>query len=132
MMAGHKYPITEMGILNLLDKLLEVGQKDSKFDECTVTYTEGVKLFKDTPSMRECTMIEVNHPVPRAHFMFHIARIFVDNELNLPIRYESYEWPRKEGEPTKLIEAYVYRDLKINVGLTDADFDHTNPTYAFP
>jgi len=132
MMNGHKYPITEMGILNLLDKLLEVGRNDSKYDECTVTYTEGIVLWKDTPAMRECIRIDVKHPVPRPHFMFHIARIFVDKELNIPIHYDSFEWPRKEGETPKLIESYSYRNLKINVGLTDADFDHTNPAYAFP
>jgi len=56
----------------------------------------------------------------------------VDKALNLPIRYESYDWPRKEGETPKLIEAYTYLNLQLNVGLTDADFDYTNPTYNYP
>ena len=130
-MQGNKYPITEMGILNLVDKLLEVGYKDAKFGECQVEYTEGVKIGgKD--SARECTMIQVMHPEPRSHFMFYVARIYVDRELNMPIRYESYDWARKEGETPKLIEAYTYLNLKLNVGLTDADFDPANPTYAFP
>ena len=131
MMSGNKYPITEMGVLNLIDKLLEVGYKDSKFGECEVTYKEGVTIgSKDAP--RECTMIEVTHPVPRQNFTFYKARIFVDKELNLPICYMSYDWPRKEGETPTLIEAYTYLNLKLNVGLTDADFDHKNPKYAFP
>ena len=130
-MRGNKYPITEIGILNLTDKLLDVGYKDSKFGECEVTYTEGVKIGKDD-SARECTMIQVIHPVPRQNFIFHVARIYVDKALNLPIRYESYDWPRKEGETPKLIEAYTYLNLQLNVGLTDADFDYTNPTYNYP
>ena len=131
-MQGNKYPITEMGILNLIDKLLEVGYKDIKSGECEVKYYEDAKLGSGD-SARLCTVIQVVHPVPRPHFTFHEARIFVDKELmNLPIRYESYDWPSKEGETPKLIEVYTYRDLKINVGLTDADFDHTNPAYAFP
>ena len=130
-MRGNKYPITEMGVLNLVDKLLEVGYKDSKFGECDVSYIEGVKTG-DKNAPRECTMIQVTHPIPRQNFIFHIARIYVDNELNLPIRYESYDWARKEGETPKLLEAYTYRDLKLNVGLTDADFDYLNPAYNFP
>ena len=126
-MRGNKYPITDLGILNLVDKLLEVGYADSKFGECDVTYKEGAKL-----DGRECTVITVSHPVPRSNFRFHIARIFVDKELNLPIRYESFDWPRKEGETPMLIETYSYLKLEINVGLTDADFDHKNPEYAFP
>jgi hypothetical protein len=131
-MRGQKYPITDMGVLNLIDKLLEVGYKDSKYGECEVTYTE-VELFKNTPSARVCTVIQVVHPVPRPNlFTFYLARIYVDKEMNIPIRYESYDWPRKAGESPMLIEVYTYMDLKINVGLTDLDFDHTNPAYAFP
>jgi hypothetical protein len=130
-MMNQKYPITEMGVLNLVDKLLEVGRKDAKFGECNVTYTEGVKIGSGDAA-RECTMIEVMHPVPRQNFIFYVARIYVDKELNLPIRYESYDWPRREGETPKLLEAYTYLNLKINVGLTDTDFDPANPVYAFP
>ena len=130
-MRGNKYPITDIGILNLVDKLLEVGYKDSKFGECTVTYTENVKIGGGDAE-RECTMIEVTHPVPRTNFIFHVARIYVDKELDMPIRYESYGWPRKPGETPQLIEVYTYLYLKLNVGLTDMDFDHTNPAYNFP
>ena len=125
---GQKYPITQIGILNLVDELLKVGRETVKFGECEVTYHEGVTLGTG-PLARECTVIQVVHPVRRDNFSFHIARIFVDNELNLPIRYESYCWPTAPGETPPLIEVYTYMDLKINVGLTDADFDHTNPEY---
>lgn len=126
-MRNQKYPITEMGVLNLVDRLLDVGYKDSKFGECDVKYIEGVKVNK-----RECILIQVVHPVPRKNFIFHIARIFVDKEWNLPIRYDSYDWPKAEGEEPILIEAYTYDNLKINVGLTDADFDYRNPAYNYP
>jgi len=130
-MQGQKYPITEMGILNLVDKLLEVGYKDIHHGECQVLYTEGATIGKDD-TLRECTEIRVIHPERRSHFMFHVARIFVDKELNVPIRYESFDWPRRPGEMPQLIESYQYLNLKLNVGLTDADFDHKNPAYAFP
>ncbi len=126
-MRGNKYPITEMGVLNLVDKLLDVGYKDSKFGECDVKYYDNVKVGD-----RECTLIRVIHPVPRKNFIFYIAQIFVDKELNVPIRYESYDWPAKEGEPPTLIEAYTYENLKLNVGLTDLDFDYRNPAYEYP
>ncbi|MDR2344749.1 MAG: DUF1571 domain-containing protein [Planctomycetaceae bacterium] len=126
-MRGNKYPITEMGILNLIDKLLEVGKKDVNFGECSVNYKEGVKI-----DGRECTMIQVTHPVPRANFIFNIARIFIDKELNVPIRYESYDWPKKEGAPVTLIEAYTYQNLKLNAGFSELDFDYKNPVYGYP
>ncbi len=126
-MRGNKYPITDIGIVNLIDKMLEVGRRDSKFGECEVVYDDNVKVDD-----RPCTMIEVSHPVPRKNFTFHVARIFVDKELNLPIRYESYDWPSKEGDEPVLIEAYTYQKLKVNVGLTDKDFDYRNSEYNYP
>ena len=127
-MRGNKYPITEIGLLNLVDKLVEVGEKDVKFGECTINYYEGIK----TTEGRECTMIEVMHPVPRKNFLFYVARILVDNEYNIPIRYESYEWPTEKEPELSLIEIYDYQKLRLNVGLTDEDFDIKNPKYNFP
>ncbi|MDR3233022.1 MAG: DUF1571 domain-containing protein [Planctomycetaceae bacterium] len=125
-MRGCKYSIKEMGLLNLVDKLLEVGKKDSKYGECDVTYTEDVKV-----DGRVCTLIQVTHPVQRSNFIFYIARIYVDKETNIPIRYESYDWPAKQGETPKLLEAYTYLKLNLNTGLTDADFDYKNPKYDY-
>lgn len=125
-MLGNKYPITDIGILNLVDKLAEVGKEDAKYGECEVTYIEKVKL-----NDRECTVIQVKHPVPRKNFRFHIARIFVDNELNMPVCYESYDWPKKEGTKPTLLERYYYQQIKLNAGLTDQDFDHENPAYGY-
>ncbi|MGL4943816.1 MAG: DUF1571 domain-containing protein [Thermoguttaceae bacterium] len=126
-MRGQRYPITKIGLLNLVDELLLVGRADSKLGECDVKYFNNV-----TVDNRACTLIQVTHPTPRKEFRFNIARIFVDTELNLPIRYESYEWPKKEGEEPILLEAYTYSKLQMNVGLTDKDFDSTNPEYKYP
>lgn len=125
-MRGNKYPITKMGILNLLDELVEVGGLDTKYGECDVRYYKDVKIEE-----RLHTLIEVTHPVSRSSFRFHKARIFVDNEHQIPTRYESYDWPKAEGEKPMLLEAYSYKNLKFNVGLTDADFDHRNPEYGY-
>jgi len=125
---GNKYPITEIGILNLVDKLVEVGEKDMKYGECTVNYYEDIKSAEG----RNCTMIQVIHPIPRKHFIFYVARILVDNEFNLPIRYESYEWPTEKDTEPPLIEIYEYQRLRLDVGLTDEDFNIKNPKYNFP
>lgn len=125
-MRGNKYPITDLGLLKLVDRLIEVGRRDAAYGECEVKYIENVLV-----NQRQCTLIQVTHPIPRRNFIFHIARIYVDNENNLPIMYQSYGWPTKEDEVPSLIESYTYTDLKINVGLTDDDFrivKETNPS----
>ena len=125
-MRNQRYPLTELGILNLTQRLVEVGEQDVKYGECEVKFYEGAKI-----NNRVCTCIEVIHPVPRRNFLYHLARIFVDKELNLPIRYESYDWPGEDGGPPELLEEYTYLNLKLNNGFTDADFDAKNPNYKF-
>ena len=125
-MQGNRYPITELGIKRLTERLIEVGEHDSKYGECTVKTINGAKV-----SGRDCTCYEVNHPHPRKEFLFHVARIYVDTELNVPIRYEAYEWPAQTGGEPVLVEEYTYLNLKINNGFTDLDFDTSNPKYQF-
>jgi hypothetical protein len=81
---------------------------------------------------RPCEALVFLHPYPRKHFRFHRAEVFIDKELELPIRYASYEWPAEPGGAPVLLEEYTYTRLKLNVGLKDADFDPSNPEYAFP
>jgi len=126
-MKDQRYPLTEIGIKNLTKRLIEVGEQDMKYGECEVRFFRGAKV-----NDRSCTCLQVVHPVPRRNFLFHIARVFVDDELNIPIRYESYSWPTEPGGPPVLLEEYTYLDIKLNNGFTDLDFDPKNPNYGFP
>ena len=91
-MNGRHYPLTEIGLVNLVRRLVEVGHEDLAHDECEVKYFANAKVDE-----RRCTAIEIVHPVRRDVFRFHLARVFVDDELMTPIRYESYDWPREDG-----------------------------------
>jgi hypothetical protein len=126
-MMGNKYPITDIGILNLAEKLIEKGERDIDQPNCQVEILEDQEV-----QGRQCKMIQVMHPEPLDGLDFHVAQIFIDNELQLPIRYAAYLWPSKPGEPAPLEEEYTYLDLQVNVGLTDIDFDPSNPNYGFP
>jgi hypothetical protein len=126
-MAGNRYPLTEIGIETLALRMLEKGRRDRNFGECNVQIHRQA-LIDD----RACTRIEIIHPVKRDHFEFHMAEIFIDDQYNVPVRYASYSWPSSPGGEPILEEEYTYRDLKLNVGLTDADFDKDNPEYHYP
>jgi hypothetical protein len=125
-MQGNRYPITEVGLLNLTRRLIEVGESDRKYGECEVEEYPNAKI-----NNRTATCIQVKHPTPRKNFRYHLARIYIDDEMNIPIRFEAYDWPKAQGGQPLLLEEYTYVNVKLNVGLTDADFDPRNPNYKF-
>lgn len=125
-MRESRYPLTEIGIRSLIHKLLEVGKEELAYGEIEVRYFTNAMVDD-----RRCTVMEVRHPVRRKYFRYHIARIFIDDQLQLPIRYASYDWPEREGGPPRLLEEYTYLDLKLNVPLSEEDFDYRNPNYDF-
>jgi len=125
-MRGQRHPITDIGIENLLVKLIETGMRDRQQGECDVQFFSNAKI-RDTA----CTMLQVVHQEKRACFDFHIARVYFDQSLNIPIRYESWSWPTTEGGPPVLEEEYTYLNVKVNVGLDETDFDIANPAYQF-
>ncbi len=125
-MSGNRYPITEMGIRRLTERLIEIGSDDMQFGECDVNWIQGAKI-----NNRACTCIQVTHPIPRKNFKFNLARIYVDDELQLPTRYEAYDWPRDQGGQPLLTEEYTFLNVKVNNHFTDEDFDTNNPNYAF-
>ncbi len=126
-MIGNKYPITGIGMGNLFSKLIEKGERDRRLGDCEVTIREHERLDD-----LDVAIIEVKHPQKQAAFDFHLARIYLDLQRHLAVRYEAYLWPGKPGDEPPLEEQYIYDDVKLNVGLSEADFDPKNQGYQFP
>jgi hypothetical protein len=127
-MKGQRYPITELGIENMVLRLIERGEQLKK-----ETPDVQVKLFQNAKiNNRTCTCIQLQQPEQNKPGVdFYVARIYIDDELQLPVRYEAHDWPKTPGGKPEVVEEYTYMDVKVNVGLTDADFDIKNPNYAF-
>lgn len=126
-MKGQRHPIYKAGLESLITNLIEKAERDRAAGPCLCEYREGANINK-----RSCSCIELIHPDQRAPYEFHIAKVFIDDELNLPVRYAAYDWPTAPGAEPALIEEYTYYNVKVNVGLTDLDFDANNPAYKFP
>jgi len=122
----NRYPITEIGVKNLTRRLIEDGQEELQYDDVRLSIAPGAKV-----DGRPCTMIEVSHAAPREGLSYQFARILFDDVLQIPVHYSAYDWPKEPGGAPRLIEEYTYTKIRINVGLTDADFDHRNERYGF-
>lgn len=126
-MMGNKYPITGIGMGNLYKKLIEKGERDRRSGNCEVTIRENERFDNSN-----VVLIEVKHPKKQADYDFHIARIYLDTQRHLPLRYESYLWPDMPNDDPPLEEQYTYQEIQLNVGLSESDFDPKNPAYQFP
>jgi Protein of unknown function (DUF1571) len=125
-MDGCRHPITEAGIGSLIDTVAMRWDRELTPEESRVTVNPQMTIGD-----RPCTMIESTHPHREPGFLFYKVRLYIDHELGLPVRFEAYDWPHHPSAPDVLLEEYAYIDLKLNVGLTDHDFDPNNRGYSF-
>jgi hypothetical protein len=125
-MQGQLYPITEVGIENLVLKLLERGERERQFPDVEVSFKKDARV-----NDRTCTVLEIRHPTRRPEYEFYYAQVFIDDELGIPIRYVAYGWPEGPSGDPPVLEEYTYLKLEINVGLSNADFDPKNKDYNF-
>jgi len=122
-MQGNRYPITEFGIENLLRRLIESAREELNLS-CDVEYLPAATI-----NGRPVDGIVVTHPDTNPRAPYFQAKIFIDEQLQVPVHYESYDWPKETGEDPLLTEQYTYTHLQLNVGLTELDFDESNPDY---
>lgn len=130
-MTGERYPITDIGMEGLAEQLIERGEGERKLDP-KETHVQVTVDKKYEYIGRPCTRIELKYPEKSPQVEFHLAEICIDDELLMPIFYAAYSWPATPGGEPVLEEEYTYKEVKVNVGLTDADFDPDNKEYKFP
>ncbi|MBN2223845.1 MAG: DUF1571 domain-containing protein [Deltaproteobacteria bacterium] len=112
-----RHTISEAGLPNTMGRMVSILEKEDKAAACrpTVTYLgEGYRSSKKVISVR----IENSSYAPKTEITLDVATLF-------PVSITSYD---ADGS---LLESYNYRDIKTNVGLTDADFDPASPAYHF-
>lgn len=131
-MQGNRYPITQIGFKNLVRQLLDRADKLSRSGGAQVTMIEDY-LVGDVP----CLLIQVEPKLDDGQaetlgIDFALAEIAIDQERQIPLRYAAYGKPLIPDDPLPLEEEYTYFDVRLNVGLTDEDFDPENEAYAFP
>jgi hypothetical protein len=125
-MEDNRHPITDAGIGRLIETVNGRWDHELKPGESIVTIHPDQRLG-DRPSL----LIVTVHPERRPEFLFHQVKIYIDREHNLPVRFEGYDWPTRPGAAPELVEEYIYANLKLNVGLTERDFDPHNEQYSF-
>lgn len=121
-----RHPITEAGIANAVEQLLDEWKRETKYGETDVTYYKDAKLGN-----MKCRVIECSHPQPRKQFTYHKVQLWINDADGIPVRIRKYGFPARVGQPAPIVEDYTFTDVKTSVRLTDADFDRRNRKYSF-
>jgi hypothetical protein len=117
---NSNHAITEAGIGNLLARFGKAWEKERALN------LTRVRVGEYDYNKRRCVRVETMHPNnDGGHFVTYRSVMYFDKQTHLPIRVETYDWPKQGGSPDgELIEVYSYVNLKLNVGLGDDAFNY--------
>ena len=117
---SSRHPITEAGIGRLIERYQQRWSAERDLGKTQV------RIGEYDYNRRRCVRVECTHPdMSSGQYYAYRTVIYFDKQTRLPIRVESYDAPRPGGPPTlDLVESYSYVDLKLNVGLNEAVFNH--------
>ena len=114
-------PITQSGFNRVLGQMIAVLEKHVRADpsgaNTRVERIAGARLNK-----RPSSVIRVTHPQKQRGLEFHVANVFVDDELRVPVRVDFSLWPSRPGQTPPLLAEYTYTQLKLNPNLPDNTF----------
>lgn len=115
-------PVTQIGFTRLLGQMIDVLERHRSADPAGQN-TLAERIAGAKINQRGCTLVRVTHPQAAEGLEFHVANVFVDDELHVPVRVDFSDWPKHPNGPVPLIAEYTYTDLRLNVNLPNAAFD---------
>jgi hypothetical protein len=117
-MEYSRHTIYEAGLGNLIEQTIKHWNMEKQLGK-----TE-VKTAEYTCNNRRAIRIETTRTERSQQFYCYRSVLYVDAETKMPLRTENYDWPRAGGPAEgELLEMFSYFDLRLNVGLTEQDFN---------
>jgi hypothetical protein len=116
-----RHPVTDAGIGRLLDIVGENARRAAR--EQVLRVVDRGPAEVDGRLVRQVEGILPREPAA-GYYGYRVILSFAE-EHGLPVRVVVYD------AQDRLVEDYTYLQLRLNPGLTDRDFDRTNPDYAF-
>jgi hypothetical protein len=115
-------PITQSGFNRVLAQMIAVLERHAQADpgggNTKVERIEGAKINK-----RPASVVRITHPQKQPGLEFHVANVFVDDELRVPVRVDFSLWPNRPGQQPPLLAEYTYTQLTLNPNLPDSTFN---------
>ena len=133
-MRDARYPVTTAGLKGLIEIMRTVHDEDLIRSNVATCEIDEHRQFDNRP----CAMFTVTYKSPSESSVYRKSVTLIDHEWLVPLHTRHFEWPgagtaaeETQVDEATLIECYSFTELKMNCGLTDLDFDRTNPEYNF-
>ena len=121
-LKDSRYPFTEIGIGRLIERVGRDARRAWARGELRLVDHGKAKVMG-----KDVRQIEGILPQDReAGYDAYRMIVAIDEESGLPIQASLHDWDNL------LTGEYSYRELHLNPGLAEADFDPSNPAYNFP
>jgi len=120
-MKGSRHPVTDSGLENLVKLIRENLRKGTKAGDADFR-VHGEEIVYEQRTQK----VEITFPRNRAKgYYCYRAILNLDTGRHLPVRAQIFNWDNA------LVESYGYEAIKLDAGLSEADFDRNNPEYRF-
>ena len=116
----NRYTLNDIGVKVLSERIIQKLKVEAVLPGATIKYFDSAKL-----DGRPVTLYRLSLSPETKEEANYTAEIAVDKELNIPIYYKAVNTDRK------VIEEYLFRNIKLNVDLSDKDFEENNEQYGF-
>lgn len=118
-----RHPITDVGLGRLIELLAAHARRATARGE--LASREISAAGPSGPAQAE-RRLELLTPKTATGYLAHRAVVTIHLASRLPVAVELF------GANDELLASYTYKELVVNPGLSDRDFDPTNPQYSFP
>jgi hypothetical protein len=129
-MSESRHPITEVGLLELCQKVLEYRYNESSWID-GYTCTEDSAEFDGRP----CYRFTIVYDSPEKRPDYRKSVVWIDREQLYVCKVENYSWPGDASIPAArldaetLVESYSYANIDFETQLAAVDFSTANETY---
>lgn len=135
-MKESRYPLTESGLLNLVEKILTYCERDLKLDEgLSCQFLPDQKI-----DGRMCYVIRTDYGCAEVDPDYRCSILFADKETAIPLCVKNYGWSDRCGAPNSaneklsdetLVEFYAFTGMRYQTRLPDTEFSQANANYRF-
>ena len=130
--AESRYPITEAGVLSLIQKLLKHRERDLELGQ----EVNCVRLANREFDGRDCYQFMLTYSVRQTEHEYRKHLVMIDTVRHLPVIVQNYTWcddasdlTARELDDNTLVENYSFTSLNLQSKLVALDFSRDNPGY---